>query len=316
MHDYKQRHSTSGVSFARKPLVRGRALLRKFRFDGKRAQAPPKGFRPLPRLVPVTRPGRVRAGHVRALARHLQLAGQLAFGGAVIWVALGTAINTLALTGAPVERVRVSGTRVLGSKEVLGLSGLRAGMNMGDADPLELTGRLVTHPRIEAADVRRVYPGAVWIDVHERIPDVRAVLGNGATVLLDAHDVVIAAAPVMRPGGTQDAAELPTVRGLTADAAPGQVLSDPALRHARDFLTLTRGLGGEPWGAAVIDAHDPNSISMQLAGRPQTLLLRQDRLLPALRIYRLLRTRSLLTGRTLDLRLIDGLGAGRVIIQP
>jgi cell division septal protein FtsQ len=174
------------------------------------------------------------------------------------WLAAGVCWNGWNLLTGPLERVRLSGNVTLTGAEVLAAAALAPGLAVMEADPITLSRRLSTHPHVAAADVRRVYPGALWIDLRERVPDLRVQAGQTQAVV-DAGNVVIG------PPAGEAAGGLPLVVGSVPIPAPGRVLDDPGLRRARELLQAA-GAPALPGNRVVeIDATRPYMLTLHMA---------------------------------------------------
>lgn len=299
MQDFKQRRVSSHRSWRLRGAV-GR--LNPFR---RRRDHLPKGFRPLPVPAATRRPppwrglrlawARPRLGVVHAAV--------------VAWMAAGVCWNGWHLLTGPLEKVRLSGNVTLTGAEVLAAAALSPGLAMTQVDPITVSRLLSAHPHVAAADTRRVYPGALWIDLRERIPDLRVQAGE-TQAIVDSGNVVIG------PAAGDAARALPVVLGGTPIPAPGRVLDDPGLERARELLRAAEAPGGPGSRAVEIDATHPYMLAMRLAdGR--RVVMSADHAVAELRAYAALAPalrEVLAPGVTVDLRAATG-EDGRVILR-
>jgi cell division protein FtsQ len=313
MKDFKARRLPK-----RRPLLRGRLSWLKRR----NRRGLPKGFRPL--TAPPTAAGQSSplTGLAAPLGNWLKRQPILrwAYLGVLGWVLIGVAVRGWELWQAPLERVRVSGTLTLSSAQVVKTAGLVAGMRLSELDPYLVSLRLRQDPRVEAADARRIYPNTLWIDVRERIPDARVLLGDGRAALVDRYNVVIRVEPAQ-------VGDLPLIRGVPAAAGgamPGSVLAGPALNQARIFLTQAKEAGLPDLGRGILDLSEPDSIAVYRGEREGRLVFPLSRSEGALRAYRRLVdpagpavvTGAMSAAREADMRFVDGVGGGRVFLRP
>jgi cell division protein FtsQ len=205
---------------------------------------------------------RFRRAHVKpsrkrkVSARHLWL-------GLKIVAVLGVAIyggwrGTALLLGAPVlqvSRISVRGNEHLSGGEVQALvDGLR-GRNILTVDLGEWRARLMASPWVEDAALRRLLPGRIEIQIHERRPMGIGRL-NGALYLIDASGIVID-----EFGPNYAEFDLPIIDGLAGRPANARVSAIDEAR-ARLAARLIDALVSRPELAQqvsqidVTDAHD------------------------------------------------------------
>jgi len=190
---------------------------------------------------------------------------------------------------------------------------LAPGLPMLQVDPIQVTRRLHAEPVVASADVRRVYPGAVWIDLRERTPELRVLAGN-IQALVDAKNVVIETGPPQAP-----AAVLPLVRVTSAIPQPGQILMDPGLSRARAFLRQMKAADLPVEQVIEINTAAAYMLSVHLVdGR--RVLFSADNTETQLRIFRDLTNAPsmgdvLKAGKVLDLRAAVA-EDGRVVVRP
>lgn len=302
MQDFKQRRAAP-----RKPWLK-----RRFRLGlRRRKSALPKGFRPLPAPPAARRDSTWKLPRFRLMRPPL-----VAIQGAILlWLAVGVAWNGWALLTAPLAKLQVSGNHKLTGAQVMAAAGLAPGPTMDELDPITVTRRLAVHPHVAAVDVRRVYPGNLWIDVRERTPSLR-VQGGERLAVIDERDVVIeTGAP------PADAAGLPLVRGLGALPAPGQPVSDPALQRAREFLARLREQGMTADQVSEIDGGRAFMLAVRFSDGRRALFS-NEHVAAELRIWREVAASpaaegalAIANGKTVDLR-AAAQEDGRIALRP
>lgn len=310
MQDFKPRRFPN-----RRPPARGRFswLRRRPRRDL------PKGFRPLP---PPPRPGTQARQSARAalpVAERIRRQPWLRwmYLGLIAWLLLGLGMWGRELWRTPLRRLRISGVQTLSVAQVVRTAGLTAGMRLSEFDPYLVSLRLRQDPRVEAADARRVYPDSVWIDVRERTPELRVLLGDGRQAVVDRGNVVIRVEPA-QPG------EGPLIRGIQDAAQPGTALASPGLMRARTFLAQAKAAGYPAFVRAVLDVSDPDSIVVSGYGSGAQLIFPLPGVEAALRVYGQMiggnaQTevgQALRAAREADFRYVEGPEGGRVFLRP
>ncbi len=120
------------------------------------------------------------------------------------------------LYGSPwlrVRQVRVTGTRVLTAAGVRSAAGVRDGEPLASVDTAAVAARLRSAlPRVDSVDVERSWPGAIVLEVTERVP--KALLKKGGKFIEVDADGVRYATDATAPRG------VPLVE-LTGAARPG-----------------------------------------------------------------------------------------------
>jgi cell division protein FtsQ len=116
--------------------------------------------------------------------------------------------------------VQVEGEERLSEADVVTIAGLRVGQNVFDVPPEDALARLVGHPWIAQAEVRRRLPGTFEIVVRERKPAALLVLDH---VYLIGQD-----ATVFKQVASDDPIDLPVVTGVE----PTRFLADRGYRAA------------------------------------------------------------------------------------
>ncbi len=127
-----------------------------------------------------------------------------------------------------VERVVVSGNRFLTPCEVVSLAGIVPGTPLISVRPSKSESRLLSHPRIQKADVRYEFPRGLRLRVEERLP-VALVDHEGLTIL-SGDGVVLP--PV--PGRVGE--DLPVILPPSAFRREGDAVLEPRMLDALDFL--------------------------------------------------------------------------------
>lgn len=282
MRDYK----------ARRPAKRrGSGKSRPGRLRSSRGSAPGLGLAamPAPRFGGAAR---AMQGAWAAAAGWLRIRGwvhpRALFALGMAWLLVGTAWGLYGAWQTPLNRVEVSGNAALTRVQVAAAAGLAPGMPMAGLDPYATALRLMEHPRIAQAHVRRLWPGALAVTVQERQPAFLAVFAGGGSALIDPAGVVLMRNP---PPDTPGLTDYPRIRSTTSAAAAGTVLADGGIRRgleAAQAVRETLGVRDEPlW----VDAADPFSVRVELPGRERRLLLPAEGLQTALSLWAGLRSR-------------------------
>ena len=112
------------------------------------------------------------------------------------------------MDGLAVEQVAVRGAAHAEPDSLVALSGVEPGVRLLDVDPVLVADRVVRHPWVESAAVRRLPTGTVEVAVRERRPVALALDRRGRpAVYLDASGFMMPP----QPGAGYD---VPLVRGL------------------------------------------------------------------------------------------------------
>ena len=198
---------------------------------------------------------------------------------AAVWLGLAWAVTLLAGAGLlaaallgrfesgpllTVRHVEVEGLVHLERAEVDALLTNLPGQNLITIDLRELTGRLESSPWIRVADIRRILPATVAIDVRERQPVALARIDDRLH-LIDAWGTFIA-----EFGPRYVAFDLPIVDGLVGE--------DGSVDHARMQLArdLIEALAGEAdllSRVSQVDVSDEMNAVVILEGEPVLLHL-------------------------------------------
>lgn len=103
------------------------------------------------------------------------------FGGAFV----NSTINRVKTSShLQVSQVEASGNQTLSSKEVLEWAGIKLGSSLVDISASDVSSRLLEHPGVREATIKRSVPGHVLIVVKERTP-LALVLGSGKMLAVD-----------------------------------------------------------------------------------------------------------------------------------
>ena len=122
---------------------------------------------------------RRRWSRLRTLLLVLGLAALAALAG---WVFFGTGVFG-------VSTVTVTGTSRVSVAQVADLAAIRSGTPLARVDTSAVAARVSTLPAVAAVDVRRDWPRAIRVVVHERVPAAVRAQGTGY-VLVDRGGVV------------------------------------------------------------------------------------------------------------------------------
>lgn len=189
------------------------------------------------------------------------------------WASLGPGWVRARLASLPlfrIESVHVSGNRVLTSAEVLAAAGVRTGESLIGLDLDAAHARLVGHARVRAASLRRRLPGAVVVEIVERVPC--ALVRADRDYLVDADGAVVAeAAPGARP-------DLPVLIGIEAVAGALTQRGAADLAAGLELVDAVRQVGFPALSAiGHIDMSDPDdAVIVPVAGRPLVRAGRRD----------------------------------------
>jgi cell division protein FtsQ len=162
----------------------------------------------------------------------------LGLGGVLITVAI-IALYTPWLPIFDLREVVVTGNRETAAVDVARAANLRGGAGLLSVSLSSTSRRVCALPWVKAADVRRVFPHGVAIDVTERQPVARLALSGGKCALLGEGGVAVSIGCAGRDA-------VPTLKGASLTAAePGARLSDgdvTALLDALHAATLPSSL--------------------------------------------------------------------------
>jgi cell division septal protein FtsQ len=250
---------------------------RRFWFRRRRQQAPairkssPAALNTIPRRN-ASREGRLRRGLVALGALRLprRIPGALVLTFGLLWLVPGTVANLWRIWDGPLTHVRVEGTEFLTPLQVAAAAGLRPGLALGGLDPLSVARRILEHPRIAQADVRRRFPGVLDVRIRERHPAALALLPGGGSALIDDERVVLERDP---PPGQPELERLPRLLANGDSAVIGLRLSDEAVQSGLGLAQAIQKSGEMDGEAPRIDARDPFSWRVILPGGERELLL-------------------------------------------
>lgn len=246
--------------------------------------------------------------------RHLPL---LAWSLCAAWLAAGFAAGGAALWRAPLESVMLEGNQRLEGRALLKLAGLRAGLSMRQADPFDVARKIVAHPHIATADVRRLYPGRLMIRIRERTPQFEVRLEGGKTAIVDRDSVVLSLFEA-RKGGSAKSSGLPLVGGVMEKGVIGETLTSPVLARARRIIGVMQRIGFSEMGRVEVNGKMPFQSSVIFPGG-QRLLLPDADMEQAIQLFRRLITGNpeLFEGKAIiDLSGVSGGVYGRIILSP
>jgi cell division protein FtsQ len=159
-----------------------------------------------------------------------------------------------------ISQITVRGNSRLSRAQLLGWAGLHPGSSIWDASPESVRARLLEHPDLADADVRRDFPHRLVISVHERSPL--------AIVVLDDLYYVDRGGHLMDRLRDSDSRDLPLITGLRMAEMNGRgpLLLQRATRLIR--LCLREGCGDSlsevnvdaDRGVTIIPLHRPVAI--------------------------------------------------------
>jgi cell division protein FtsQ len=207
-----------------------------------------------------------RGGVVLAIGAALGL-------GSAAWASLGPGWvrgRLAALRLFRIETTQVSGNRTLSSAEVLAAAGLRTGESLVGLDLADARARLIAHPRVREASLRRRLPGTIVVEIAERVPCV--IVRADRDYFVDADGVVVAAAAA----GT--GSDLPVLTGVEAVAGALSARGAADLMAGIDLVVAIREVGFPALSAVDhIDLADPDdAVIVPVSGRPLVHAGRRD----------------------------------------
>lgn len=175
-----------------------------------------------------------------------------------------------------VRQVNVAETRWVPPWEVVNASEVNPGDDILALDEEAVAARVVAHPRVAAAGVRRTWTRVVNIDVEENPP--LALWISGAPLEVASDGTVLGPAP---PTGEPEwpvpgdgvwrvrGVALPLLTGVKADPLkPGEMLQDEGALRALEFLARLRsyGKGGESWISEIWAGEPDELVAVTLHG--------------------------------------------------
>ncbi len=209
---------------------------------------------------------RIRTGIAWALLAVLVGTGTwgatLGRGQVIAWVASHTRLLT-------VSRVEPGPTRWVAPWELVELTAVSPGDDLLEIDPEVVRARLLTHPRVADARVRKLWTRGIRVDVTERPPLALWLEAGPAEVAADGT-VLGPPARSAQPSWPQSGGsswrpcgvDLPLLTGGNAEGLePGDTIGDEGARQALGFLALLRYYGrhGEAW-LSEVDASRPGDL--------------------------------------------------------
>jgi cell division protein FtsQ len=232
--------------------------------------------------------------------------------------ALGAVGLVLVLTHLPWERVRkqiavlteirVEGVRYLDAARVSRNSGLRLGQDLIELSCARARQALLLNPRIERAEVSRLWPRGVRIRIVERMPVL--LVRRGSPWELDSSGVLLA------PLTDGVVADVPLLAGVSFEGLPaGARVSAPEVRRGLAWVQALSASELKLTGhVSEVEVSDPEVTGLLLMdgtrvvgpGWPPT-----TRVLSALRVVLADLERRGITAREVDLRF-----RGQVIVRP
>lgn len=234
------------------------------------------------------------------------------FGLGAIWVLAGLGYGGWLVYQAPLKDVYLEGYAYVDPRELLRTAGLSTGMTMNRVDAYEIAKRLADHPRVKSADVRRVYPNKVVVEITERIPELRVGLKGGQIGLVDSDNVLVSLDEKAEYGKN-----LPIVVGLDLSGEVGMFLHTPALDQTRLLMEVLADAGMPNWHRVVVDVSQPFLFKLKLPDGKRLLvpphLLEQAGFIYT-GLFKRMPELAELPG-TLDFSAMTPGGGGRVIIR-
>lgn len=160
---------------------------------------------------------------------------------------------------AKVRAIRVEGTHYLDAARVCAIAGVQEGDDLLRLDPERVRQRLLMHPRIAAAEVRRLLPRGLAIRVTEREPVL--LVEHGTPWEVDSSGVLLA------PLAAGEVADVPLLAGPRLEGwSAGTQVQTPAVRRGLAWaVALTHPalqLGGQVSQIGVADARFTELVLM------------------------------------------------------
>jgi cell division protein FtsQ len=232
----------------------------------------------------------------------------------MLWLGGGMTWGALRAWEVPISSLDFTGQEKLTPVQIAAAAALYPGLPLGGLDPLTLAERLLAHPRIARADVRRTAPGRLDIRIAERRPAALAQLGDGQAAVLDAEGMVLERIDESQWSGSP----LPRLRGGGAEVQPGRRAGEGPLRRGLEFAALARAVPGLEEEPFTVDARNHFVVRLLLDARGRTLILPWRGAGDALRAY--LRAEPALLAaapgfRVADVRALPRDGAARIALS-
>lgn len=198
------------------------------------------------------------AGRFAAFAPRIGLI--LALVGVLAGSVAGLRMLALSRGWIALREVQVTGFSAVPFQEVVGLAKLPGGAPLTDVDLAGIRSRLLAHPWIAEASVRRSFPHRIAIVVRERIPSM--ALPDGRWVAPDGR--------VMDPRGAR---ALPVVSGIRDD---GRTVEPAALAAAASMAEIASSAPTLRGRLRDLAMERDGTISLRLDGFPPLLRVRPD----------------------------------------
>ena len=166
----------------------------------------------------------------------------------ILWLAGGSVWVGQAFFKQPLTKVLINGNQLLDDLDVLRTSGLHQGQLLSDLQPYRIAARLQTHPIVQKADIRRIFPDELHLKITEYQPVALlkislqtsvfspASLAKTKYVLIDENQRLLKQLPieVLRDSPHKI---LPLIDGLTVQSIKlGSRLDSPVLERGLRFL--------------------------------------------------------------------------------
>jgi len=226
------------------------------------------------------------------------------------WTALGPGWVRARLSSLRlfrIETMQVSGNRTLTNAEVLATAGLRTGESLAGLDLAAARTRLVAHPRVREASLRRRLPGTIVVEIAEREPCV--IVRADRDYLVDAAGAIVAQAA---PGSRSD---LPVLTGVEAVAGALTTRGAADLAAGIGLIAAIRQVGFPALSAIDhVDCADPDdTVIVPVSGRPLVHVGRRD---AAARLRRWYLVAPDMAQRWPELEYVDLRAEGQVVALP
>jgi len=230
--------------------------------------------------------------------------------GASAWVSFGPGwvrAHLAALRLFRIETLQVAGNQTLSSADVLAVAGLRTGESLLGLDLAAARARLVAHPRVREARLRRRLPGTIFVEIAERVPCV--VVRADRDYLADAEGAIVA---VAETGARND---LPVLTGIEASAGVLSARGAVDLAAGIELVAAIREVGFPALTAvdhiALEDQND--AVIVPISGRPLVHAGRRD---AAGRLRRWRIVAPDMAQRWPELEYVDLRAEGQVVAMP
>jgi hypothetical protein len=244
-----------------------------------------------------------RCGVVLALGAVIAL-------GSAAWASLGPGWVRARLSSLRlfrIETMQVSGNRVLSSATVLAAAGLRTGESLVGLDLAAARDRLLAHPRVREASLRRRLPGTIVVEIVERVPCV--IVRADRDYFVDAEGAIVAEAA---PGTRSD---LPVLRGVEAVGGALTARGAADLAAGIELIAAIRQVGFPALSAIDhVDCADPDdAVIVPVSGRPLVHVGRRD---AAGRLHRWRLVAPDMAQRWPEMEYVDLRADGQVVALP